>query len=557
MVTTSKKPSRKARPRGPCSRPGAWYTSPEPVYMALSAIAESLERRRTLENKASGEEVPKIHVDEIALKVAAFYERARNIIDYKEEHLFRKRFISRALKRRLTLNGAKNIAEPLIKDVIRAGHLPNDKVPETKIPEIARIVDTYLRVRDGLRGEAAGERRVLTDWFFRVTASALEEALFPPVYDRTMADFMVTTILGNLTVRNATLEQSRVSTGIFVAVERALLRVDDDQLRLHLFRFLYPERADLSPDDAGALAGSLPEIENNIERALNDPKRRFFATLAHQWAPAFMVLGDVVRAADQHGELPVVLNDKEELESRAREAYRRRFRRARAKLRRFAFLTVISFFLSKIAIALAVEIPLQNYVFNDFSLAHTIANIVFAPLLMLIIVAFIRMPSRKNEALVADEIIRMRSDGASREYILAFPKKRAAAAEFAVRLFYLAMFFVSLYLIANLLLWLDFNYADIVIFVLFTSLVGAAGVKVHNRAREISLEKKKARVLGFVLDVFAIPFITIGTWIISGLSRFNFLVIAVDLLVDMPFHIFVEFVENVSDFIRGRKEAIE
>jgi hypothetical protein len=107
------------------------------------------------------------------------------------------------------------------------------------------------------------------------------------------------------------------------------------------------------------------------------------------------------------------------------------------------------------------------------------------------------------------------------------------------------------------LLQFGFNYADIVIFVLFTSLVGAAGVKVHNRSREISLEQRKPKVLTFVLDVFAIPFITIGTWIISGLSRFNVFVMAVDLLVDMPFHIFVEFVENVSDFIRGRKEAID
>lgn len=534
-----------------------WGILPLDPHMPLSSIVESLERHRALEHKASGEEVPRIHVDEIASKVAAFYERARNIIDYREEHLFRKSFIVRALKRRLALQSTKSIAEPLLKDVIRAGHLPNDKVPETKIAEVTRVIEAFRRVRENLKNEPIGERRALTDWFFRVTASAVEELLFPPVYERAMADFMTSTISENIVVRNGTLDESRISTGVFVAVERALLRADQDQLRLHLFRFLYPDQADFNPEDADALAAALPEIEKNIERALNDPKKPFFLGLAHRWAPAFTVLGDVVRTADQQGELVVALGDREELESRAKEAYKKRFRREKAKLRRFAFLTVISFFISKIAIALAIEVPLQTYVLHDFSLPNTIANVLFAPILMLVIVAFIRMPSRKNETLVADEIVKMMDDEKPREYVLTFPKKRTPAAEIAVRLFYIVMFFVSLYILSRLLLMADFNYVDIVIFVLFTSLVGAAGVKVHNRAREISLEQRKPRFLSFILDVFTIPFITIGTWIISGISRFNVFVIAVDLLVDMPFHIFVEFVENVSDFIRGRKEAID
>jgi len=161
------------------------------------------------------------------------------------------------------------------------------------------------------------------------------------------------------------------------------------------------------------------------------------------------------------------------------------------------------------------------------------------------------------EELRVEEINRLVFEDKPREYILAFPKKRSFATESAVRFFYVVMFFVSLYILSRILLLVNFNAADIVIFVLFTSLVGAAGVKVHHRAREISLEQRKPRFLSFILDVFAIPFISIGTWIISGLSRFNVFVIAVDLLVDLPFQIFVEFIEHMNDFIRGRKEAID
>jgi len=51
------------------------------------------------ETKRPGEEVPTIHVDEVASKVASFYEKIRGVIDYRGEHLLRKTAIERKLKR--------------------------------------------------------------------------------------------------------------------------------------------------------------------------------------------------------------------------------------------------------------------------------------------------------------------------------------------------------------------------------------------------------------------------------------------------------------------------
>ena len=44
--------------------------------------------------------VATIHVDEVAKKVAAFYEQIRTIVDWKEEHLMRRAAIIRKLKRK-------------------------------------------------------------------------------------------------------------------------------------------------------------------------------------------------------------------------------------------------------------------------------------------------------------------------------------------------------------------------------------------------------------------------------------------------------------------------
>src|SRR5438477_9530694 len=90
-----------------------------------------------------------IHVDEVASKVASFYEQIRTIIDWKEEHLMRRAAIIRKLKTRFIdfeLNNfsTENIAEPLVLELIRGGYFPNDKIEETKIKDVQKIIEKYV-----------------------------------------------------------------------------------------------------------------------------------------------------------------------------------------------------------------------------------------------------------------------------------------------------------------------------------------------------------------------------------------------------------------------------
>ena len=99
-----------------------------------------------LQTKESPEDEPRIQVDEIASKIASFYEKFRNLIDYQESHLLRKNVIGRALRRRIFLKdiSGEDIAEPLIKEIIRSGHLGNNTIPERKILQVQRIIDNLL-----------------------------------------------------------------------------------------------------------------------------------------------------------------------------------------------------------------------------------------------------------------------------------------------------------------------------------------------------------------------------------------------------------------------------
>jgi hypothetical protein len=96
---------------------------------------------------------PKIHVDEIASGVAKFYEKIRKIIDWKDDNALRRGAIERILKRRLLPKMVTGVfkeedtfqlAKTMTEELIRGGHLPNDEIPESRVPVVAECLKKYL-----------------------------------------------------------------------------------------------------------------------------------------------------------------------------------------------------------------------------------------------------------------------------------------------------------------------------------------------------------------------------------------------------------------------------
>lgn len=512
-------------------------------------IKELLERHLSyLEKKTLKDEAPKIQVDEVASQIAAFYEKVRNLIDYHEGHLLRKNVIDRALRRRVFLKdiSGREIAEPLVKEVIRSGRLGNVSIPESKVEEIQQIIDVPDRIIDHLETGQEKDSDELREWLLSITVCAIEESLVPREKEMMLADTMFRVLAQNLTVQGGTLLTQDTNILLFAAVQKSLLKVDSDQLHYRLFRFLYPN---WSPQDReiAAFIREVAEIRKTLIYYTKHPLLPVFLRLCNRYDIVFHVLGDLVFSA----------RDFNNLESEVETVYRERYVREKGRLFRLAFFSVVSFFLSKILVALAIEIPIDLYLLHHFSMSHAIANIVFPPLLMFLVVLSIRLPGGRNLALVTEEIKAVVFEEHKKNYTVYIPKKKNWLIQLIVKSVYLFVFAASLYAIVKVLLKLGFGAPSIVVFILFTSLVTATGLKIYNRAKEMSLEKRRARFFGFVLDLFTVPLAAIGRWAIAGLRRFNILVIITNFVIDLPLQLFVELVEHFNEFLRSKKEEIE
>jgi hypothetical protein len=512
-------------------------------------FAASLER-------AIPEETPRMHVDEIAARVAKFYERVRSIVDYKDEHLLRKSFVNRVFRRRLMLGSGEGVSEAIIKETIRAGHLPNDTVPETKIAEINTIIRNYRLLAQNLPPMRNGSHDQLIAWLTEIAANAIEESLFPPTKDLALADLMFRTLRKSILVRGTTIEADVLDTQVFIAVQRALLGADRDLLHYRIFTHLAPGWQTMPESESLELARRLQDIKRTIDRLERNRFSSQFFRLANRYNTAFYLIGDIFDVSHSPESFTGLVENESEFESEIHRAYAVRFKRARARLNRLALLSVISFLISKIAVAIAIEVPLETYLTGDFSARNTLINVILPPLLMFLIVMFIRLPGKKNFALVMHEVKNIVTEEQEPRYVLEIPKKRNAFTEFIVQFMYAVTIVAVFYYLIRELLAFGFNGANITVFIFFVSMVAATGVKIHNRAKDLSLEKKRVSFLSFLLDLVSMPFVAIGRWILAGLAKFNPIVLAINLIIEAPFQVFVSFLENFRGFIKAKKEEI-
>jgi len=521
-------------------------------------IREFLDKYQAfLAEKAPSETIPKIHVDEISSAIASFYEKIRNVVAYREEHLLRKGAIERVFKRRLFVRGDnQNFAELLIQDIIRVGHLPNDTIPETKIKETQKIIDKYVFLMDRAKESSRSNRREIIDWLIKIGTCEIEEKLDPPFKDNNLAALMYQILHERLVIQRGQISDEIKNTQLFINIQRALLRVDDSQLDYRLLKFLNPSWMELNPETFPQIADKLFFYKKEIKRHLKNPLGPLFFQLCNQYNTIFYLISDIISNSRNNEEMNVAFEKSELFEKTIKNNYNKRYETERGKLTRLAFLSVVSFFITKVVVAFGLEIPLDKYIVDQFSWLNVMISIIAPPLLMLIIVLTIRMPSEKNLKLVIEESKAVVYGDKAKNYALKLPIKKSWFGLAIVQMFSLIMFFITFGALTKLLLTFHFSIASIVIFLFFISLVAATGTKAYNRSRELSLEKERGSVATFLIDLFAMPLIAVGKWGASALSKFNFIILIFDLLIEVPLQIFFIFLENLRGFIKSQKDEL-
>ncbi len=496
-----------------------------------------------------------VHVDEVASRVATFYEKLRGVVDWREEHLMRRATIERILKRRLLLQkNGEDLSSPFISELIRSGYFPNDKIDERKIGIVQNLLEKYIFIIQNSPSPPVEKIKAqLYDWLMSIAACEVEEILDPPRRERALIEYMEDIMQERISAEG--ISEAEKNIQISIAVQESLFKLDKPIINYHLLKKQYSDWMQLTQPRLEEITSNIYSIWRNIENSLHHPLSKKFYQICERYDTTYLILGDIL------SEEPLKIEEKiksgEFLENRIRQAYQIRLGTLKKRLSRAAIYSTVSIFITKMLLAFAIEIPFDKYVVNQFNPLAMALSIIVPPLLMFIIVLTIRPPESDNlNAVIMETMKVVYTHEGNEVYKIKKPKRRGIVMVAIINSFYFLSFCLSFGLIIWGLKKLNFGILSIIIFLIFVSLTSFAGVKIRERSRELEVNEEKEGVLGLITDLFSMPIIQVGKWLSGQWTKYNVILVLMTAIIDMPFQVFTEFLEQWRYFLKEKKEEI-
>lgn len=207
-----------------------------------------------------------------------------------------------------------------------------------------------------------------------------------------------------------------------------------------------------------------------------------------------------------------------------------------------------------------VEIPFSRYVYGSVDLLAVAINGLFPPFLMGLTVSMVSAPTDRNTARIFERIIYIldEDDRFENSVILTIPKKKQERRPILFGLFsliYLTITLTVFWGMFRLLDFFDFHVISKVIFLFFISVVTFFGFRIRQIAKEYRLETSES-ILSPFIDIIFLPIVTVGKLLSNELAKINFLMFLFDFLIEAPFKLIVELIEEWIRFARQRKDEI-
>ena len=520
---------------------------------------------REKNKKEEEEDVAKIKVSELISRLAFYYEKIRNSVDYKEDYLLRRSAILRILKRQVIIEAplkvlkAEDISKNLLVELIRAGYLPNNKLPETKIGELALVIDKYLKLRQDSLPKIEDDKKnhETSKWILAMASAEIEEKLCVNPVFQTAVSNMYELLSGHVVLPDDSIYQPDKDIQIYLSIHRIFMKFDNDMMEFLLLKYYRPNWLKASDEEVKYLASHIEDTRDAIAEQMNHPLAAQMNKIVSHYSVYYTILGDVI-TDDPVRVYEDIKEDPKAFPRLVKKFAQKRYHESKQKLRRAAVRSIIYIFLTKMVLVLILEIPVTLWLGEILNYNSLAINIIFPPLLLFLIVLFTRTPSEANTLKIVQgvEEVVFKEKAKKEPLILRQPaaRKKGISGVFAV--IYAITFFITFSLVIYILNKIQFTFVSIIIFLFFLTLVSFFSLRIRKVAHEMYIVERKENIFSFITDFFYVPIIEAGRWLNEKFSRLNFFIFILDFIIEAPFKIFVGIAEDWTKYVRERKDEI-
>lgn len=508
------------------------------------------------------EEAPKdedvIKVSDTVSVAVSMYETIRNTLEYDEEHLLRRNAIRRILNRRLSEVDSKKNASKLLRELVWARYLKNNAIPMKTVDVISNIFEKYKFMFAGL-GENSREDKEHYEWLLDVLSSEIESTIAPPCIDEALASYAYQALKERLTWSTKAVKEVDQDIQLYIAVHRAVLKSNTAMLRYRVLTLYYPKWRNAKTGDqvVKEVVMNVKKVINSVDEQIFHPSSDSIFRFVRRHAIVFRLISDVSRDNPEAMAKAIESKDISAIDSAITSATKDRYSIFRTKLTRTVLRATFFLLFTKSVLAILVEYPLEVFVLRTTDYLPLAINILFPPLLLAFIGLTVKIPRKKNNEKIIEEVHSL--FGLSDNFAIIYKEKRPwsrGLLNFIFNVLYVIVFLIMLSLLIYGLRSIEFNALSIFFFIFFLSLVAYFGIRIRNTRRELILVDGKRSLLWVLGDVMFLPIIRAGRWLAMRAPKVNIFLFFFDFIIEAPFKATIEIIESWLAFMREKREEI-
>jgi hypothetical protein len=452
----------------------------------------------------------------------------------------------------------KGEGENLLRELLWARYFDVGTIGYEDVNKVQKIIDNYILLKNKLLvGRNSFEIEYFSQFLLDLITAEIEEALLPDISTRKAAQsyFIYQVLRKKVKIEGISDEIKDIY--FLVAIEKTYRRSDRAYQRYHLFINLYKKLIDFNKEELESLASKLSEIFKKIDRYINNPYVDNLVKYVRKQLPPFLILFELLKR--KFNNVLEILSNEEKVWEEVDFICREKYQQIRKRVRNLAIRSFIYIFLTKMIFALILEVPLSKYFYGEINSQSILINTLFPPFLMTAILIFFKIPGEDNTKRIYQRIIEIIDKNLSFETKVAYVPKKSKPKRptliFGFTVLYSLTFIVTFSLIYEVLNYLNFNLISQIIFVFFVSIVTFFSYRIKQITNELKLQEKESVITPF-FDFFFMPILSVGKFFSQEISKLNFFIFIFDFIIEAPFKLIIEVIEEWINFVKKRKEEI-
>ncbi len=493
----------------------------------------------------------KIIVNPVVSRIAAWYEKLRNAMDYKEEEVILRAAIERILRRR-SMFGDKKIAEPMVRELLWARYFPNNSLPESLIPKIAEKIEVYKQFKQQIQVQKVVSESVLTDLFYHLLSSDIEHLINPNHQKELMVNYIFRIMKENITITDEQ-EQTR-DAQVYIAVRSSFAKNDLAFLQYYLFTQILGE---LTPHTLAHVVEHFKEGYMEMNKQLNYPFRNKIYSYVRRRTAVFFIMDDLLRS--RGAGFKELVTKEEEFKQAVVDACNNRYAGIRSKVTTAIIRSVVFVLVTKALFAYLIEGTYERVLYGEVQWGTLLLNTGIPPILLLIVGFFIRAPGQTNtdrifqymKSVLFDEKPRM---GNALNLSIKKDKEYSLMENIFTGLWFLA-FFISFGLLIFILTKIGFQWVSQVVFLFFLAIISFLAYRIALIPQTYTVEDAQG-FLTPIVDFLFLPVIRVGRRLTEGISQINVILLVFDFLIEAPFKGLFAFFDQWFLFLHAKREDL-